>query len=182
MLAKPWIISSYRRCVTGTPASSRRVTYTVAPSRNRVEPTGQDRCGREAVESAGPERRGVGVLAAELVCQVVVPEPLHVRSGEKVPLGVLLVRRRVERVVGGWIDEHLVRDIGPAAVARDLGDGGSIGFQKLVAHSRLRVALDRGDKQLAKNALQTINKLQTNSQLRDGEWDRLSETDRKSVV
>jgi len=60
--------------------------------------------------------------------------------------------------------------------ARDLGDGGSIGFQKLVAHSRLRVALDRGDKQLAKNALQTINKLQTNSQLRDGEWDRLSET------
>jgi len=59
--------------------------------------------------------------------------------------------------------------------AREL-DGGSIGFQKLVAHSKLRLAVEREDAKLAKNAVQQINELKTNSQLREDEWERLDDT------
>src|SRR3954454_7594570 len=47
---------------------------------------------------------------------VLLPEPLHVSSGEEIPGAVLLVRGRVERKVGHWVREQLPREWRPAGV------------------------------------------------------------------
>jgi uncharacterized linocin/CFP29 family protein len=69
-------------------------------------------------------------------------------------------------------------DSGPAEVqaAEELEDGNPQAFQKLVAHSQYRMAVQRGDKQAAKQAARVLKDFKGNAQLREDEWKRIDDT------
>ncbi|MDY6780213.1 MAG: major capsid protein, partial [Halobacteria archaeon] len=77
---------------------------------------------------------------------------------------------------------------GPADVssAANIETGGGLGYQKLVAHSRYRLAKQRGDEEAAKQAKKVLaeyqkqvfgsNSYSTNDQLRKDEWKEIDDT------
>lgn len=76
---------------------------------------------------------------------------------------------------------------GPAQVsaAGNIEGGAGLGYQKLVAHSQLRLAVEKGDKRMAKQASRVISAYQdqvfnrglaANDQLRKDEWKEMNDT------
>ena len=85
----------------------------------RIEFSGNDQRGRQALEAFRQRRRDARIFAVGSSPQVVLPEIDDVVLGQKV-VGKIFVRVGIELGLGRGIDEELERDLRAARVAREL--------------------------------------------------------------